>query len=177
MMNGKIWAESEMGKGSTFAFTVQLICGDINNDGEHIDEAEPLEEIQSFKGFRILLAEDVEINREIVISLLESSELEIDCAVNGVEAINMYTASPENYDLILMDMQMPEIDGLEATRHIRKFEIENTRKHIPIVAMTANVFKEDIERCMEAGMNDHIGKPLDFDDVIKKLNNFLPSRS
>ncbi|MDR1869434.1 MAG: response regulator [Treponema sp.] len=175
MMNGKIWVESELNKGSTFEFTVQLLRGDSGE--RQIDEITPLEEIRSFKGCRILLAEDVDINREIVISLLEPAEIEIDCAVNGAEAVNMYKASPEKYDLILMDMQMPEIDGLEATRLIRKFESANVSRPIPIIAMTANVFKEDVQKCVEAGMNDHIGKPLDFDEVMKKLNHYLPSQS
>jgi len=175
MMNGKIWVESELNKGSTFEFTVQLLRGESGE--RQTDEIMPLEEIRSFKGCRILLAEDVDINREIVISLLEPAEIEIDCAVNGAEAVNMYKASPEKYDLILMDMQMPEIDGLEATRLIRKFESANVHKPIPIIAMTANVFKEDVQKCVEAGMNDHIGKPLDFDEVMKKLNHYLPSQS
>ena len=175
MMNGKIWVESELNKGSTFEFTVQLLRGESGE--RQTDEIMPLEEIRSFKGCRILLAEDVDINREIVISLLEPAEIEIDCAVNGAEAVNMYKASPEKYDLILMDMQMPEIDGLEATRLIRKFESANVSKPIPIIAMTANVFKEDVQKCVEAGMNDHIGKPLDFDEVMKKLNHYLPSQS
>ncbi|MCL1854239.1 MAG: response regulator [Clostridia bacterium] len=123
---------------------------------------------ESLKGFRILLAEDVEINREIVRALLEPAQLEIECAVNGAEAVRLFNAAPERYDMILMDLQMPEMDGLTATRRIRASNTARARE-IPIVAMTANVFKEDIEKCMAAGMNGHIGKPIDSDELFKKL--------
>ncbi|MCL2099015.1 MAG: response regulator [Oscillospiraceae bacterium] len=126
----------------------------------------------TFKGRRILLAEDVEINREIVLALLEPALLEIDCAENGAEAVRMFSLSPEKYDMILMDIQMPEMDGFEAARTIRALKTEKAG-NIPIVAMTANVFKEDIEECFKAGMNDHIGKPLDFNAVLHILEQYL----
>jgi len=147
------------------------------------------EEAHSLKGYRLLLAEDVEINREIVIALLEPSGLEIDFAENGAEAVRMFTQNPGRYQMIFMDMQMPEMDGLEATRRIRAFEAEygsfshtavfpsatqNKLTHgIPIVAMTANVFTDDIEKCAQAGMNSHLGKPLDMDEVFSKLYEYL----
>jgi PAS domain S-box-containing protein len=148
-----------------------------------------------FKGHCILLAEDVEINREIVLTLLEPAQLEIDCAENGAEAVRMFSEAPEKYEMIFMDVQMPEMDGYEATRHIRAIEAELSKekvvstsfsvdknnngqlfkrqKGVPIIAMTANVFKEDIEKCLEAGMNGHIGKPLDFNEVLEKLSGYL----
>ena len=126
----------------------------------------------NFEGRCILLAEDVEINREIVIALLEPTNLKIECAENGAIAVDMFLADPKKYDMIFMDLQMPEMDGLTATRKIRASGVENARD-IPIVAMTANVFKEDIDKCLDAGMNDHIGKPLDFDEVIAKLRIYL----
>jgi two-component system, sensor histidine kinase and response regulator len=126
-----------------------------------------------FSGRRILLAEDVEINREIVQALLEPSKLEIDCAENGREAVRMFSEAPEKYDMIFMDVQMPEMDGYEATRSIRALDTPKA-KTIPIVAMTANVFREDVERCLEAGMNSHVGKPLDFNEVMIKLRTYLP---
>ena len=105
--------------------------------------------------------------------LLEPTHLQIDCAENGVQAVSMFRDSPQSYDLIFMDVQMPEMDGYEATRRIRA--LDNTKaKNIPIIAMTANVFREDIEKCLEAGMNTHIGKPLDFDIVLEKLRSHLP---
>jgi CheY-like chemotaxis protein len=119
-----------------------------------------------------LLAEDVEINREIVLSLLEPTCLKIDCAVNGKEALQKFGEAPDQYDMIFMDLQMPEMDGLDATRNIRALDISRA-KEIPIIAMTANVFKEDVEHCLAAGMNGHIGKPLDFDEVINILKTYL----
>jgi len=129
-----------------------------------------------FKGNRILLAEDVEINREIVIALLEPTKIEIDCAANGLEAVQIFGATPERYDMIFMDMQMPEMDGLTATRCIRAIGTPKAAG-IPIVAMTANVFKEDIARCIESGMNDHVGKPIDYNEMLDKLKKYLPQKN
>ena len=124
-----------------------------------------------FSAFRVLLVEDVDINREIVIALLEPTKLVIDCAENGMVAVKMVQEAQRPYDAIFMDLQMPEMDGYEATRSIR--ELEKAPMHVPIIAMTANVFREDIERCLESGMDDHIGKPLDFEEVIEKLRAYL----
>ena len=130
-----------------------------------------------FAGNRILLVEDVEINREIVLQLLASTQLKIDCAENGVKAVQMFNESPQKYDMILMDVHMPEMDGYEATRQIRAIEEErDISGQIPIVAMTANVFREDIEMCLEAGMDSHIGKPLDFTKFLDKLRYYLPNK-
>ena len=126
-----------------------------------------------FSGFHILLAEDVEINREIVLALLEPTQLAIDTAENGVMAVKMFQEAPKPYDAIFMDLQMPEMDGYEATRRIRAIEAEKGSAKVPIIAMTANVFREDIERCLEAGMDSHVGKPLDFDEVLDKLRKYL----
>jgi len=128
-----------------------------------------------FAGKRILLAEDVEINREIVRSLLEPTEIEIDCAENGKEAVRKFSEQPYKYDIIFMDLQMPEMDGYEATRRIRALNVPQA-KTIRIVAMTANVFREDIERCLGSGMDNHIGKPLNFDEIIEKLLLYLPKK-
>jgi signal transduction histidine kinase/DNA-binding response OmpR family regulator len=120
----------------------------------------------------MLLVEDVEINREIIQTLLEPTQLEIDCAENGIEAVRMFIEAPLKYDMIFMDIQMPIMDGYEATRRIRALDIP-AAKTIPIVAMTANVFKEDIEKCLEVGMNSHVGKPVDFEEVLKSLHLYL----
>jgi signal transduction histidine kinase/DNA-binding response OmpR family regulator len=125
-----------------------------------------------FSGRRILLVEDVEINREIVQALLEPTKLEIDCAENGAQAVRMFGEAPRKYEMIFMDIQMPEMDGYEATRQIRSLDVQEA-KTIPIVAMTANVFKEDIERCLKVGMNSHVGKPVDFDEVLNRLRSYL----
>jgi len=138
------------------------------------DEDKEMDLTGIFAGHRILLAEDVEINCEIVKTLLEPTHLTIDCAVNGTEAVRMFKNNPNAYGLIFMDVQMPEMDGLEATRRIRELDIDRAQK-IPIIAMTANVFKTDVERCLEAGMDGHVGKPLDIDEVIAQLNRHLRS--
>jgi CheY-like chemotaxis protein len=125
-----------------------------------------------FAGYRVLLAEDVEINREILTALLEPTQLQIDYAENGLEAVSKFSAAPEKYDMIFMDVQMPEMDGYEATRQIRALDLPNAAR-VPIIAMTANVFREDIEKCLISGMNGHVGKPLDFDDVLACLRENL----
>ncbi|MDR1886097.1 MAG: response regulator [Synergistaceae bacterium] len=136
---------------------------------------EPQFEAACFDGCRMLLAEDVEVNREIMLAVLEPTMLTIDCAENGMEALGMFTESPDLYDVIFMDLQMPEMDGYEATRRIRASGVPRAET-IPIIAMTANVFREDIEKCLASGMNDHLGKPLKADDVMAKLNLYLHRR-
>jgi signal transduction histidine kinase/CheY-like chemotaxis protein len=179
LMGGKIWIESELGTGASFIFKVLLIRVADKKDGKGksglAGDETLLEEILSFKGYCLLLAEDIDINREIVISLLESTELKIDCANNGVGALEMFSNSPEKYDLIFMDVQMPQMDGLEATRRIRGLDLKKA-KEIPIIAMTANVFKEDIDKCLDAGMNGHIGKPLVLNDMMDILKHYLSKR-
>ena len=190
MMGGEIWVESEVNKGSTFAFTIRVKLGEGKKD---TDSKNPADENSRFvfTGRNILLVEDVEINREIVMTILEPLQLKIDCAENGKKAVKLFCDNPSKYEMIFMDVQMPEMDGYEATRKIREFEREldmnnstederrkrllagNPRKRTPIIAMTANVFKEDIEKCLLAGMDDHIGKPLDFEIVIEKLRSYL----
>ncbi|MCL2441774.1 MAG: response regulator [Treponema sp.] len=162
----------------------------------HLPDETFTENNDIFKGYKILLAEDVDINREIVETLLEPTLLDVDYAENGKEAVAKFEKSPHVYDLILMDVQMPEMDGLEATRRIRAIEKQlmekestssskgetrsnnrNLRQQIPIIAMTANVFKEDVENCLNAGMNSHIGKPLDIDEFFRALRKYLHKRS
>ena len=128
-----------------------------------------------FTGRRIMLAEDIAINREIVLELLEPMGLEIDCAENGAEAVRMFREAPGRYEMIFMDVQMPEMDGYQATGIIRALDIPEA-KTVPIIAMTANVFREDIEKCLAAGMNDHLGKPMDLNAVLDKLRAYLPAK-
>jgi hemerythrin-like metal-binding protein len=143
--------------------------------GHAVREEEPLAEADDFGSCRVLLAEDVDINREILLALLEPTRLMIDCAENGAEALRKYREAPDAYDMIFMDVQMPEMDGYEATRQIRALDVPGA-KSIPIIAMTANVFREDIEKCLEVGMDDHVGKPLDLDEVLARLRKYLPNR-
>ena len=122
----------------------------------------------------ILIAEDVEINREIMSAILEETNISIDYAENGKISVAMFSENPEKYDLILMDINMPEMDGYEATKKIRSLDLPRA-KNIPIIAMTANVFKEDIEKCIASGMNDHTGKPIDADALFELLDKYLTS--
>ena len=145
-------------------------CMGIAATGEQALE-EPKRE-SDFEGYRVLLVEDVEINREIVMVLLEPTNLMIDCVENGVQAVQKFKDNPGIYDMIFMDVQMPEMDGFEATRRIRSLDTPNA-KTVTIVAMTANVYREDVEKCLEAGMNGHVGKPLDIDEVVRVLKHYL----
>ena len=201
-MGGKISVYSDIDEGSTFTFTIfaekpevdpetggiQARPGAKNENTQFPAAAEVEDESENkvdaeddgedaaidgcFRGYSILLAEDVELNREIVISLLEPTEAQIDCAENGAEAVRMFRQAPEKYNAIFMDIQMPVQDGISATEEIRAMDAENA-KTIPIIAMTANVFKDDIENCKQAGMNDHVGKPYDFDKVMDLLRKYL----
>ena len=135
--------------------------------GSNTEKQQKTVKAGELKGCRILLAEDVEINREILLASMEGTDAEIDCAENGHEALRLLSENPEKYDLVFMDVQMPLMDGLEATRRIRQ-----KGSKIPIIAMTANVFKEDIESCLAAGMDDHIGKPLDMSNVLEKIRKY-----
>ena len=124
---------------------------------------------QRFAGLCVLLAEDVEINREIVTSMLAYTQIVFDEAENGKIAVEMFAADPKRYDMVLMDIQMPQMDGLEATRSIRALDIP-WAKRVPIIAMTANAFREDVENCLEAGMNAHVAKPLDMPQLMRELD-------
>jgi CheY-like chemotaxis protein len=119
-----------------------------------------------------LVAEDMEFNREILAKYLEKTAISVDFAENGKAAVSLFQRHPDKYDLVLMDVNMPEMDGYEATQAIRAFELPQS-KQIPIIAMTANVFHEDIEKCLTAGMNDHVGKPIFPKDIYGKLNKYL----
>jgi signal transduction histidine kinase/ActR/RegA family two-component response regulator len=187
LMGGKIKVESEPGHGSKFIFTVMLkravnevdaLTAALNtpviagNIPKHTVSDSHDELSGDYSGYSLLLADDVEINREIVMTLLEPTKIKIDCAQNGVQALEMFRKAPDKYDLIFMDIQMPAMDGYEATQRIRALNVPRA-KTIPIVAMTANVFREDVEKCISAGMNLHIGKPLDINEVLGVLKKFI----
>jgi len=167
LMSGEIRIDSVLGKGSKFIFTIKLPrCSD---DAKTTNEKEESFDINNeFLGKKLLLAEDIEINREVLVSVLDGTGLIIDTAENGKDALCKFNEALTPYDVILMDIQMPEMDGLEATRRIRE-----TGSKVPVIAMTANVFKEDVETCLEAGMNAHIGKPVDPEIVFEKLRKYL----
>lgn len=126
-----------------------------------------------FSGRKVLLAEDNELNREIAMEILSGAGVAVETANDGQEAVEQFAASPlHGYDLILMDIQMPRMDGYEAVRIIRSMDREDA-KSIPIFAMTANAFADDVKKCLEAGMNYHLSKPIDIHDVFQKLNSVL----
>jgi len=178
LMGGSIWIESELGKGAKFMFTVKVKRG-TKSEGTYdesymadIESTAIAADIPEFKNKNLLIVEDVDINREIILALLKDSGLIIDCAESGKEAVDMVSANPDKYDIIFMDLQMPQMDGLEATRIIRALPGTGQKK-LSIIAMTANVFHDDINNCMEAGMDDHLGKPLNFDKVMDILKKYL----
>ena len=125
-----------------------------------------------FENCNILAAEDIEINREIMAVHLEKTGITIDFAENGADAVSLFEMYPGKYALILMDIHMPKMDGYEATKKIRSSSLENAGK-IPIIAMTANVFREDIDKCLAAGMDNHIGKPIERENMMKLLKKYL----
>ena len=131
---------------------------------------------KSFFGKTALIVDDIEINREIVMAILESTQMQFVCAANGREAVEIFTSDPGKFDIILMDINMPEMDGVEATRRIRDMEVPEGRS-VPIIAITANTNPEDVEKYFAAGMADHIGKPVDFDEVLGKISFHLKNAS
>ena len=142
---------------------------------DHFEEESKPDELSetSFKGKRVLLVEDIEVNREIAKMVLSEMELEIDEAPDGTDAVAMFEKSPPNYyDAVLMDIQMPTMNGYDATRAIRKLERADS-KTVPIIAMTANAFDEDKNNVLAAGMNDHIAKPLDISNLLATLKKYL----
>ena len=169
MLGGSIRVESEIGMGSSFIFDIAA----HNCEGAIMDaNTEEPSHDGEFAGTKILIAEDVDINREIISALLEDTGIEISFAIDGKEAFDEFCSAPCMYDLILMDIQMPNMDGYEATKRIRSSGLPGADR-IPIIAMTANVFSEDVSRCISAGMNGHLGKPVDVEEVIAKFKEHL----
>jgi signal transduction histidine kinase/ActR/RegA family two-component response regulator len=174
LMGGDFEVSSEQGKGSVFSFTVQMTEAEPDAQAQEPllqaaeEDSAAWESMAFLKGLRILLVEDMEINREIVLAMMEDSGIDIVCADNGQEAVEVFKENPDRFDLILMDVQMPVMNGLDATRVIRSLPQERAGT-IPIVAMTANVFKEDVDKCLEAGMNAHLGKPLNYNELTSLL--------
>ena len=161
MMDGTISAVSLLNKGTSFTIDLPLLLAPIKPDENPLEKKtnEPVK--YDFHGARILLAEDNAINREIAVELLKKANIVTDCATNGEEAVAMFSASKENqYQLILMDIQMPVMNGYEATKVIRSSQRKEA-KSIPIYAMTANAYPEDVTHALSFGMNGHIAKPID----------------
>lgn len=170
-MNGEISVESTLGVGSTFTVTLPIEVE--TNREENSNEITQTDENLNLKGKRILLAEDNELNREIATELLEMAGCQVLSAVNGKEAVELFENSQLNFiDAILMDMQMPVMDGCEAAEKIRSLKRIDAQT-IPIIAVTANAFAEDIDKTTNSGMNAHISKPIDINVLLKTLKTLL----
>jgi CheY-like chemotaxis protein len=171
MMQGKIGLESEQDKGSTFWFTAKLEKCSQKIVAPEPAKKKPVPDKKTFKMLTILLAEDNEINQKIIKYSLTNAGYKVDIANNGQEAIDMYHTG--NYDLVLMDVQMPILDGFEATAHIREVESAelNGTNRIPIVALTANAMKGDREKCLNAGMDEYLSKPFTPNDLISIIRS------
>lgn len=171
MMGGTIVVESGKGQGTTITIelsfkksmmTEEVDCAVVNNNTE-----------ENFSGKKVLLAEDNELNMEIAVELIRHTGAEVFSASNGKEAFDMVAASPDNYyDLIFMDIQMPVMDGYEATRQIRNLPREDA-KNIPIIAMTANAFEDARQNSVKAGMNGHTSKPIELDVIFDIMRKYI----
>ena len=172
MMDGEICVKSKLGEGTCFTLTFEHRIADENSI-EWNQELDVLDEKSILEGKRVLLVEDNELNAEIAMAILEQSGLVLDRVEDGLACVNRLSeVDADFYDLILMDIQMPNMNGYEATRRIRQFE--NVKKaSIPILAMTANAFEEDKKMAMEAGMNGHISKPIDVNVLEKQIINIF----
>ena len=167
MMGSNIQLESEPGKGSTFSFAIPLAYGeDMGTETEEKEEV-------SFAGCRVLVVEDNELNTEIAQCLLEDRGFEVDCAYDGAQAVErIRAAEPGTYDVILMDIMMPVMDGLEAARTIRSMEREDCHT-VPIIAMSANAFDDDLKKSVECGMNGHLSKPVEVEKLYQTLDEVI----
>jgi CheY-like chemotaxis protein len=167
-LGGTISVDSTLGLGSTFTVTLTLKLTDLSVVCDAAKERVRDDSID-VSGMKVLLAEDNELNIEVALMLLEDAGVSADVAKNGKEAVEKFLASNEgDYDLILMDVMMPVMNGYDATRAIREAD-HTMSKSIPIIAQTANAFQEDIKKVKEAGMNAHISKPIEEENLLKVL--------
>jgi len=168
-MGGKIEVESELGKGTTFRVIVDHKT--VDNPEDYIGKQKPMEtETLNLKGKRLLIAEDNDLNAEIVLSILSDEGFQVERASDGIVCVDMVNKKPAGYyDLILMDIQMPNLNGYDATRKIRNFT-DPQKANIPIIAMTANAFDEDKKAALESGMNGHLAKPVNVPELLRELS-------
>ena len=174
MMGGDIRVDSKEGEGTTFEVLLRFKKAEAAVTEER-GKVWRLDECRGrFEQNRLLLAEDNELNREILKELIRETGISIEEAVNGTEAVRLVQNNPEDYfDLVFMDVQMPEMDGYEAAGQIRQYEKKLKRKHLPIIALTANVFAEDSERALRAGMDAHMGKPVDVPRLLATMMHWI----
>jgi signal transduction histidine kinase/ActR/RegA family two-component response regulator len=173
MMGGEIWCESEPGSGSTFGFTARfkVAGGASRSRSENDNSSSDADLVKAIKNAKILLVEDNEINQLVASEILQNAGFEVTIANNGREALEVIQKNA--FDLVFMDIQMPEMDGLTATREIRKID---RLKDVPIIAMTANAMSGDREESINAGMNDHVSKPIDITNCFKTMLKWIPAK-
>lgn len=173
MMGGDIELETAPGKGSVFSFTIRLMAQKALPPMQKSPDGLASDAVPDFSRFRILIVDDIEINRVIAMEFLEASGVTMECAENGQDAVNIYMEKPAGYyDMIFMDMLMPVMDGCTATRMIRAAGKADSEA-IKIIAMTANVLQEDVKRVFDAGMNGHIGKPVNVKEMFRVMGESL----
>ena len=165
LMGGSLEVESEPGKGTVFTFTLMHRIADRKYYSQKIETVEASDREENLCGKHVLLAEDNDLNAEIAVTVLEEAGIVIERVEDGIQCVNkVEQMSPGTYDLILMDIQMPNMDGYQAAQCIRHLN-DKTKAEIPIIAMTANAFAEDRKRAFDAGMNGHIAKPIDTEKL------------
>ncbi|MDR3231131.1 MAG: response regulator [Synergistaceae bacterium] len=170
LMESEIHVESAPGEGSRFSFQAWF---DLDKKAAAAEDSVEEEWAQKFSGAHIMIVDDVQINREIIMAFLDDTGAACECASNGQEAVDMFAASEENYyGLILMDVQMPVLDGCDAARRIRAMERRDA-KTVTIIALTANVLKEDLQEAIAAGMNGYAGKPVEYSTIMKVVDQAL----
>lgn len=173
LMGGSIEVKSELGKGTVFTFTLMHKIADEKYYSKKIETADVSDTGENLHGKHVLLAEDNDLNAEIAIAVLEEIGLIIERVEDGIQCVNRIEQMPSGtYDLILMDIQMPNMDGYKATQCIRRLD-DKKKSEIPIIAMTANAFEEDKKRAFDAGMNGHIAKPIDIDKLEEVILSVL----
>ena len=176
-MGGQIHVESKLGKGSRFSFSIWMKADKSSHSKDKSADAGQDNETFDFSGRRILVVDDVEINREIIYAFMADTGVKLESALNGQEAVDMVAASPSGYyDFIFMDVQMPVMDGCAATRIIRALDRPDAKKLV-IFALTANAFKEDVIQAVEAGMDGHIAKPVEYKSTMNIVQKALSRNS
>ena len=170
LMNGSIEVESELGKGSTFTITIPHKIANKDYTDRNIESSNEFD--IDFKGKRILLAEDNELNAEITTTILSEMGFEVKAVEDGILCVNEMQHQPANtYDLILMDIQMPRMNGFEACKVIRT--LPDDRNKLPIIALTANAFEENRKDCLDAGMSEHVSKPIKIQSLLQTIESVL----
>jgi CheY-like chemotaxis protein len=174
LMNGEIGVQSEPGKGSCFWFNIayEVSANAFANNINHNSNQEKYT-VEYFKGHHVLVAEDNEINQLVISGMLNKLDIGFDIVRNGLEAVSTIESRRDDYDLILMDCEMPQMDGYEASARIREFEMQHKLEPMPILALTANALPAHREKVLSVGMNDHLSKPLRLKSLQDMLTKHL----